>query len=64
MPAVYSDGSVTGLLLPALHLTNEIDQTGARIRGTNIRPTSVMILPNNSRSTLLITLKEVISRSI
>ena len=62
MPAVYSDGSVTGLLLPALHLTNEIDQSGARIRGTNIRPTSVMILTYNSGSTLLIAQKKITSR--
>ena len=62
MPAMNSNGSVTGLLLPALYLTNEIDQSGARIRGTNIRPTGVMILTNNSGSTLLITQKKITSR--
>ena len=64
IPAMNNDCAVSGSLLPPLNLTNEIYHSSASIGGTNIRPTSVMILTNNSRSTLLITLKEMISRLI
>lgn len=52
-PAVYSDGGIAWLLLPPLYLANEIDQSGTWIWRPNIRPSSVFVLTNHSRCTLL-----------
>ena len=53
-PAVYSDGGIAWLLLPSLYLANDIDQSCTWVWRANIRPSSVLVLTNHSRCTLLL----------